>query len=207
MNIKEFEELCKKFDQPQLLEERQIKVKLKEILACYDECDSSERYFSDEIIKKFCEIIALYEAVKEIECDAMLYQMEEDGLLQKNNYMTANLQATTLPYQRDEELTDAFFEYFLKEKSAATMKDYVARLNTLAYNDKYRADVEGLFPRERMSQEDIMLFDRARILFIYKNIEILLANFDTKKEPQKQRLNIRSALRKLNDFKRAEKRG
>ena len=45
------------------------------------------------------------------------------------------------------------------------------------------------------------------IVFIYNNLEIILAKMKTTNESGetvKQRLNIRSALRKLNDFKQAK---
>ena len=87
-----------------------------------------------------------------------------------------------------------------KKKVNSTLQDYVARIYTFA--NKYLSE---LYSREEIwssgCQDDI--------LFIYNNKEYILAKFNTKEEnceTIKQRLNIRSALRKLNEFKCAEEK-
>ena len=52
-----FEELFKQYSDYTDTEGRRIKVKMKEIAACYDECNLEEREFVDDIIDKFCELI------------------------------------------------------------------------------------------------------------------------------------------------------
>lgn len=86
------------------------------------------------------------------------------------------------------------------KKVNLTMKDYAARVKTFAkrYLDAMLAD--GVLGCTELTED--------RVLFTYRNIELILARFDTKEDGQinKQKSNICSALRKLNQFKRETER-
>ena len=73
------------------------------------------------------------------------------------------------------------------------MKDYAARINTFS-GPRYLGE---MFTPQQMGGMD-------PVLFTYENIELILAIFKTRDENGeivKQRVNIRSALRRLNEFK------
>lgn len=188
MLIKEFEDLYSEYQNAESREERMIKLKLNEIAACYAECGIEEREFADAITKKFCEVISL---VKEQGIES--HSIESDGI---RGFMNNKLREEPLPYESGDNLLMAFYNHFAKEKTAATLKDYAARIQTFAF-DKHNEYLYSIFTPDEVGNED-------PILFTYRNIEYIIAKFDTKKngETSKQRLNIRSALRKLNDFKR-----
>ena len=83
----------------------------------------------------------------------------------------------------------------------STIKDYAARIKTFATarpEKQYLAymDLNGLLGDLRVEGDPI--------LFTFEHIELILARFDTKADGQinKQKSNISSALRKLNQFKR-----
>ncbi len=195
---------------------RRIKVKLKEIVNCYDECSLEEREFSNEIINKFCELLDLFEERNENERRSLEYKLyfnEED---QKRN--------TWLPFSNGDALRIAFYNYFRNEQKNKkeheraqypeiqklddlkgsnvnpTMRDYVARIQT--FTKVYLWDMPRV--KEILYQESTVDL----VLFTYKHLELILASFDTKeynlngeKVINKQKNNIRSALRKLNQFK------
>ena len=96
-------------------------------------------------------------------------------------------------------MLDDFYDYFIKTKTESTMKDYVARIKTFAYSGRYLDELleSGAIGFSTINDDPV--------LFTYKNIEIILARFNTKNTNGtsiKQRLNIRSALRMLNEFKK-----
>ncbi len=200
MITKKFDELFDKYKNSNYISERRIKLKLKEITACHEECTLEEQEFTNEIIDKFCELIALLEERNEEERQALIFKYDALGTLSSGN--VENFVASPnehLRYSTGEELLTDFYNYFIKVKTESTMKDYVARVNTFAYSGKY------LYEMLESGTLGVKTFDCDPILFTYQNIELIIAKFNTKDENGnsiKQRLNIRSALRMLNEFKK-----
>lgn len=184
----EFENLYKEYQSATSVADKKIRLKLNEIISCYGECGIGERTFSDEIIKKFCELIQI---LKE-------QDTTRDGytVLQNANSFIA-LKQKEMHYSCDQELLNAFYDYYIQQMSAATIKDYVARINTFV--NRYMLSVPGvveLLKREQAGRDEI--------LFLYKYLDLIIANFNTcdeSGESVKQKVNIRSALKKLNEFK------
>ena len=78
------------------------------------------------------------------------------------------------------------------------MKDYAARIKTFAYSEQY---LQSMIETGELGD---LCVTADPVLFTYDNIELILARFNTKDDAGqsvKQRLNIRSALRMLNEFK------
>ena len=61
MVTKKFDDFFNEFQNSSSTIDRKIKVKLKEIIACHEECTLEEKEFTNEIIDKFCELIDLIE--------------------------------------------------------------------------------------------------------------------------------------------------
>lgn len=201
-----FDELFNKYSDASYIADRKIKVKLKEIIACQEECDSYEHQFTYEIIDKFCELISLIEDRNEDEKQILLLKYEGNESVQKQNLSSFVAyesneefnEEDSFTYRKAATLLDDFYNSFIEKKSASTMKDYVARIKTFACSNQY------LNKMIRSGELGTKKLDIDPILFTYKNIEIILAKFDTKDENGvviKQRNNIRSALRLLNEFK------
>lgn len=203
MITKKFDELFDKYKDGDYILERRIKVKLKEIVACYEESDLDAQEFTNDIIDKFCEAIELIEELNDDYVEARFGNDGGVGSTNVQNYLPSNINnfAEPMRYKSGEELLDSFYECFLDKKSVSTMRDYVARVRTFACSQQY-------LPRLIESGElGINSSDTDPILFTYKNIEQILARFDTKNEKGetvKQKNNIRSALRLLNEFKKLE---
>lgn len=194
--VAEFEDLYNDYQNASCLEERQVKVKLDEIRLCYDECGVEERTFADEIIKKFCYIIELINEHNDFKISTIL---AEDMPLQ--NYV-ANTSANCAKYQNACELLDDFNLYLLNTHKVSTAKDYVARIKTFA--ERYLQTIPRVW--DMYNQENNSRY-RDPILFTYKNLEVIIASFTTREadgSTNKQKNNLRSALRKLNDFKQKQ---
>ena len=196
----------------------EIKLKLGEIIACQEVCTSIDRKFTFKLVDRFCELIELINERNGKVMDVLRYQR---GDLEEIPYKTLdqyrayannpNFSQEDSSYEDSDELLDDFYNRFAKKdddkesssddgkKSSSTMRDYVARIKTFAYSVQYLPQMLAsgeLGIRERNTNP---------ILFTYNNIELILARFNTKDENGvaiKQRNNIRSALRLLNDFKR-----
>lgn len=172
-----------------------IRMELKDIATLCAKCKDDEVY-SEAIVRKFCHLIRI------------LNRQHKRG----SDRSCMPRQTGTPRYHQASDLLRAFYNHFKKpaevdyweidrvdagekrEKVNATMKDYVARIQTFA--NKY---LEEVFSADEVGDTD-------PVLFVYENLEMILARFDTKDggEPNKQKVNIRSALRKLNEFKYAE---
>lgn len=238
MVSKKFDELFNKYRNATCIEDRRIKVKLKEIIACYDECDLAEQEFTSEIIDKFCEMIELIEERNEDERQALIFKYNASYNTSGNNFISVsdNISGFAvrkeedfhrteryIPFENDEALMVAFYNHFRNEqkkklagekiqyppiyklddlkdgkKVNSTMKDYVARMKTFANSYMYE------IPRiDEFWEEEPDKINAA--LFIYRHLELILAGFNTREEDgsiNKQKGNIQSALRKLNEFKR-----
>ena len=192
---KELETLHKAYQNATTREDRQIKLKIREIIACYDECSVDEREFADEIIIKFCQLIRLLK--QQPEAEQLVQYAERGSDLQK----FLSFREDDTAYHRADQLLDAFYQYALSKKSAATTRDYVARIKTFAGSEQY---LGAMLESGALGVKAIQIDP---VLFTFRHIELILAKFQTKDSngrSVKQRLNIRSALRLLNEFKCAQ---
>lgn len=198
-----FDDLFNKYRNGDYFLDRMLRLKLREIAACYEECNVEERIVINTIIDKFCEAVDLIEERNDAVMSARLgiYGSEPTTL---NCFMAVNKTGNceTLdeterePYDPEMILGD-FYYHFIKIKSESTMRDYVARIKTFAYSEQYLTEMidSGVLDMELYTEP---------INFIYENIELILARFNTKDSngnTVKQRNNIRSALRLFNEFK------
>ena len=88
-----------------------------------------------------------------------------------------------------------------------TIYDYVNRIRTFA--NKYLKEIypDEVIPHVMHNDPSEHCESFEPIVFIYNNLELIIAKMKTTNENGevvKQRLNIRSALRKLNEFKQAK---
>ena len=84
------------------------------------------------------------------------------------------------------------------------MLDYCNRIKTFAKRYLHEMYPEDSIPRVIHGEDADEYETYEPIVFIYENLEHILAKIkttDENGETVKQRLNIRSALRKLNEFK------
>lgn len=210
-----FEDLYQEYIDAQTPEKRRIRLKLNEISMCYGECDMQERVFVDEITKKFCELIQMLREEKENEDEALRRNyatppqntfgfMTANAAPQRNAFFRQPSYRGQMPYRTGAQLLEAFYDYFVSdgEHKESTVKDYAARIKTFA--ERYLQTIPRVW--------EMYLYEREQgtvdtILFTYVHLELIIASFDTKGEngeTNKQKNNIRSALRKLNDFKRMQ---
>ena len=195
MYCSDFNNLQQKYANPKSPEELDIKRSLDVIAKLFQMCDESENYYAEVITRHFCRIIRNIEK-------------------QKNTVQITPSPATAPSlYQSDRELMRTFYNHYKKPEQVdyteiataleqgrkdlvnPTIKDYVARIYTFA-TAKY---LGKMFPPDVLDGVD-------RILFTFDNIELILATFktrDSQGEIIKQNVNIRSALRKLNEFKQS----
>ena len=192
----ELKKLLQKYANAQSREDVYIKRTLENIAAQFDMCDDDQRYYADVVTRDFCRIIEMM----------LKWQAQQAAQTAGNGLSGRNTR-----YETADDLARAFYNYYRrgdqvdywdigsalrlgrKQLVNPTMKDYVARIYTFA-GDKYLGE---MFTREEMANKD-------PVLFTYENIELILATFKTRDEMGeiiKQRVNIRSALRKLNEFK------
>ena len=199
MITKKFDSLFDEFKNPNTVIDRKIKVKLKEIIACHEECTLEEKEFTNEIIDKFCELTKLIEERNEDDIKNLVFEYSTFSSKSTTSENFVAIPDEKMKYSSPEKLLDDFYDYFIETKTESTMKDYVARIRTFAYSGRYLAELldSGVIGFKTV--------DIDPVLFTYKNIEIILARFNTKDSNGssiKQRLNIRSALRMLNEFKK-----
>ena len=209
-------------------EEQIVTRKLQLIKAHLLDCGEEEFVFADEIVSEFCRIIknmkeqsekTAAEAKKSLDArldsgkvlNGFVPRYNEGDILSNLNYDTA------------EELLVAFYNVCRNEQKRksdaerkqypairklseltepievnSTVKDYVARINT--FTRRYMRDL----PRTM----ELWLGQTRKIdpvVFTFLNIELILAEFETKNgdgSVNKQKSNIQSALRKLNEFKK-----
>ena len=193
--LEELDNLVNEYKNATTRTDRLIKRRLDAIVNCYEECSVEEREFADEITIEFCRLISIMKEQHQKELvelsndrDNLNYSQEND-LLRFKEYTREKTS-----FYNGTELLEAFYNHFIKTESSLTLTDYKARINTFA--NKYLDD---------MLRKDLEYRDP--VLFIYDNIEYILAIFKTTDENGKsikQLVNIRSALRKLNDFKHKE---
>ena len=226
----EFEQLLNEYKEATSREDKLIKHRLDSIVALYENCGVEECEFADEITLEFSRIIALLKNQYKNEiveltkkCEALQQDQESVHTL----YIPAVSSEQSNTFERDFEVLEAFYNHYLedgqlpyymidgyvfenneerKKKVNLTMWDYCNRIKTFA--KKYLFEI---FPEETIPNiihgEDAEDFETYEpIVFIFNNLEIILAKIKTTNENGetiKQRLNIRSALRKLNEFKQS----
>ena len=224
----EFESLLEEHSNAETREDKLIKHKLDSIVALYNNCTLEEREFVDEITCEFVRIIKLLKKQHEKEMENI--GEKYDNLLAQQAFVqdiSHKEQSKYISnYTSDMEVLSAFYEYFKgddrkleyekigtcefeneedrKQKVNLTIFDYCNRIKTFA--SKYLYEI---FPAE-----DVVNYVRCddgevrkiygNIVFTYNNLEIILAKINTKNKDGKsvkQKVNMRSALRKLNKFK------
>ncbi len=197
MYCSDFNLLQQKYAAPQSPEEKDIKRSLDVIAKLFNMCDESEYYYAEVITRHFCRIVHTIQrqnrqAAPAPSVPAVLpsrYQTDRDLMRDFYNHYKK-------PEQVDYNDISAALEQGRKELINPTIKDYVARIYTFT-TPKY---LGKMFPPESLDGID-------PVLFTYENIELILATFQTRDERGeiiKQNVNIRSALRKLNEFKQAQ---
>ncbi|MBE6789256.1 MAG: hypothetical protein E7539_06305 [Ruminococcaceae bacterium] len=225
---KELEDLLHEYNNANSMTDIQIKEKLEKIIDCYTECTSEERAFTDAITVLFCRTIGLLR--KQLSADRAAADIPRDPDDQSDhNFLSyhTDLYYNDVPFADGNALRIAFYNYFRNKKKKngielveypeiqsldelkgesvnSTMRDYVARIQTFA--NGYLMEIPRI---AEIWHREINNTPIDPILFTYKHLELILASFETKeysltgeKVLNKQKNNIRSALRKLNEFKR-----
>jgi hypothetical protein len=226
----EFYSLLADYQNPETREDKLIKHKLDSIVALYDHCSVEEREFSDEIMLEFSRIIALLKNQHRKEVFDLSQKCEELENGQFNRGVAKNClvpirQEST--YESDIDVLSNFYDYYKRpgddqlfyweidgyefeneEHRRAlvnlTMWDYCNRIKTFAKKYLYEIYPEESIPRVIHGEDADDYETYEPIVFVYNNLELILAKMKTTNEngeTVKQRLNIRSALRKLNEFK------
>ena len=217
MKCKELENLIAKYQPARSKQDELFVMELRSIAAILDKCGRDELY-SQEIARRFCRLVEDLKFRADIPWDPE--ETEKPDISQPvGNYNCFVSYTREQPrFENDEDLLCAFYNYFRNEPKKRrngdgkpvkypsitcledlkdpivniTMKDYVAKIRTFC-QPKYLGE---LF--------DLRETDADPVLFTYANIEQILATFPTRDENGeiiKQRVNIRSVLRKLNEFK------
>ncbi len=177
-----------------------------------------------EIIDEFTDIISIID--RRNQRQLLFAQKNVQGVYggQDSNYNYMAFSAKNSEFADGEDLLDAFKVYLKengKSKAESTINDYASRIKTFAKNDSGTDGASDKYLGKIISTGALGDVDYKRIedkvLFTYNNLEIILARFDTRKSDEelaqatddnkstkndKQKNNIRSALRKLNEFKR-----
>ena len=192
--------LIRQYEAASTQEDLFIKKMLTDVAALTELCGKQEFYYADMITRNFCRAFQTLKEQRSAESQSYRQQPA---------------------FRSSQQLLVAFYNYFRNEQKVnrktkqhivqypaierlemlksgqmpinPTMKDYVARINTFA-GKRYLADTcpAGCDP----------------VLYTYENIETVLATFKTRDDRGqilKQRVNILSALRKLNQFKQKQR--
>ena len=228
----DFDKLLNDYREPTTREDKLIKLKLDAIVALYDSCSVEESEFADEITLEFSRIIALLKNQhrQELLELSQKYQARSNGQEGSSMaYISSNGQEQSGTFKDDNEVLEAFYNYFKRSgenqlsyrqiegyvfeseeerraKVNLTIWDYCNRIKTFAKKYLYEIYPEEYIPCviHGADADDYETFEP--IVFVYNNLEVILAKMKTTNEngeTVKQRLNIRSALRKLNEFKQA----
>lgn len=201
MYCSDFNSLQQKYAAPKSAEDADIKRSLDVIAKLFNMCDESEYYYAEVITRHFCRIINTIEKQKKPAVTAPLspqipanrpsqYQSHQDLMRDFYNHYKK-------PEQVDYQQINSALEHGRKDLVNPTIKDYVARIYTFS-GPKY---LGKMFGPQALDGVD-------PVLFTYENIELILATFKTRDAHGaiiKQNVNLRSALRKLNEFKQAQK--
>jgi len=199
MYCSDFNSLQQKYANAKSPADLDIKRSLDVIAKLFAMCDESEYYYAEVITRHFCRIINTMEKQKTHNSA----QARPAPAVPPARYPTAQdlmrdfYNAYRKQGQVDYREIDTALERGRKDLVNPTMKDYVARIYTFS-GPKY---LGKMFDPQVLDGID-------PVLFAYENIELILATFQTRDargEIIKQNVNLRSALRKLNEFKQAQK--
>ncbi len=222
------EQLIAEYKTAATKEEQLLLRRLQVIKAHLVDCGEEEFIFADEIVSEFCRII--YKMKEQGEKTAAEAKKSLEDLPGTGKplsgfvslYNEGNI-PSNLSYATADELLVDFYNAFRNEQKRkteterkqhpaverlieltepievnSTVKDYVARINT--FTRRYMGDLPRtmeLWTRQTRKIDPVV--------FAFLNIELILAEFETKNDDgsiNKQKSNIQSALRKLNEFKR-----
>lgn len=210
--------LREKYAEASTKEALYIKKMIEDTIEVLKLCDQHEYYYADMITRNLCRII---EITEKLHIKEMLAVKENSiQIVQPEHHLHQWIGVTEQrgeQFPNGQELLRAFYNHYKEpeqvdymEISSAvesgrkdlvnpTMKDYAARINTFS-GPKYLGE---MFTYQQMGGMD-------PVLFTYENIELILATFKTRDDNGqivKQRVNIRSALRRLNEFKHVYRMG
>lgn len=213
MHNSELESLLREYSDLTEKEDVLIKLKLENITRLASGCKSDEMLFANEITNEFCRIIQILKKQNESKIEAIDKEYSEDFVKpQRHQFISAQqdrkrysfaweIQGDFYDFFRDTEKYPASYEAVMctpvaerKGMVCLTLMDYISRIKAFA---KY--DLEKMCPPQAIPES----LDQ-RFVFVYDNIEELIARFDASADndiDKKRKLNMRSALRKLNDFK------
>ena len=220
----DFSALISEYREPKTNEEKLIKAKLNSIVDIIENCIEGDGLFADEITLNFSHIISL---IKNQYKEKMVELTRKYEALQAQvglrlAYKPQGQDAKS-QYQYDYEVLEAFYNHFAKEEQLAycqidgyafesdeqrkklvnlTMWDYCNRIKTFAKRYLREIFPEDCIPSVIHGEEAEEYESYEPVVFTYNNLEMILAKFKIGEgKGAKQRLNIRSALRKLNEFK------
>ena len=197
MYCSDFNNLQQKYANAKTPEDLDIKRSLDVIAKLFEMCDESENYYAEVITRHFCRILRTMEKQTPKpapqpdptpEVRSPRYQSHQELMRDFYNHYKK-------PNQVDYSEIAAALEQGKKDLVNPTIKDYVARIYTFS-GPKY---LGKMFPPHTLNSA-------APGLFTFENIELILATFktrDSQGEIIKQNVNLRSALRKLNEFKQS----
>ncbi|MBQ8768670.1 MAG: hypothetical protein IJZ15_03345 [Oscillospiraceae bacterium] len=199
MYCSDFNSLQRKYADAKSPDDMDIKRSLDVIRRLFDMCDESEYYYAEVITRHFCRIIhtiekkAVQNAPQPRPAPAERAPRYQSALHLMRDFYNYYRKPGHVDYQQ---IGNAL-ERGRKDLVNPTIKDYVARIYTFS-GPKY---LGKMFDPQALDGMD-------PVLFTYENIERILATFKTRDdrgEILRQNVNIRSALRKLNEFKQAQK--
>ena len=227
INCPDFNKLLGEYRNPTNKEEQLIQSKLYSIVDLYEKSAPEEREFADEIMFEFCRIVRILkdQHSKEMaDINQQFKELENKQTAAIPEYIACYLPGQTRGYERDYQVLADFYDHFRKPDESQlsylqienyifesegerkslvnlTMIDYCNRIKTFA--KRYLHEIVPIDEIPLIIHED-ETETREPIVFVYNHLEYILAKMKTtneKGETVKQRLNIRSALRKLNEFK------
>jgi len=214
MRCRELEHLIEEYKSGTSKEDKLVLRKLEAIAVLLDDCAESEFTFAGEITAEFCRIIDKINNKMEKDISDITFSGRFSGT--SNFVPFVHEKPVQMNYHSGYHLLGCFYDHFKSEHELSyfeinvykyesdeerkyltnsTLLDYIARINTFASRYLYELiDVDTV--RSSDVPDDI--------IFVYNNLEFIIPRFSTKDEngeTVKKKLNIRSALKKLNRFK------
>lgn len=179
--------LLRQYQNAETTDELLIKTKLDTIVSLYNNCKGEEFRLANELTAEFCRLIGELKAQQKRELDAV--KGAYDNLSQTKDFVI---------YKNGEMLLNDFYRHFLPKKSSLTLTDYVNRIKT--FSKLYLGEIYPDVATKNLPDA---------VLFTYDNLDYIIEHFKIteNEKPIKQRMNIRSALKKLNEFKYSTRRG
>ena len=173
----------------------QIRQHLSTIASLLKESESKQAH---DIVTTFCHIIDVLQDQQEHQVETLTCAIEQARACPIQYVPAPRQEQTRCPYEDPQDMLEEFYRHFVEKKSPSTMNDYVSRIKTFAHSPQYLGDML------ESGELGVRELDNDPVMFTYEHIEQILARFPTKDEEGatiRQRNNIRSALRMLNQFK------